>query len=112
MTDPNPSLSPPRRKALGVLLKSFLPVGKGQVYFQDPGDPALVYPAIIYKLDDILTQHANNEPYFQEKAWLVTLIDRDPDSEIAEKIARMRKCNFVDFMVVKGLNHTIYQLHF
>lgn len=112
MTDPNPSLSPPRRKELGTRLKAFLPNGRGKVYFQDPGSPDMEYPAIIYKLDDIVTQHANNEPYLQEKAWLITVIDRDPDSIIAEQIARMRKCSFVDFMVVKGLNHTIYQLHF
>lgn len=112
MSDPSLSLSPPRRKALGVLLKTFLPEGKGKVYFQDPGDPSLIFPAIIYKLDGVRTQHANNTPYFQEKAWLVTVIDRDPESLIADKVAGMPKCEFVDFLVTNGLNHSIYRLHF
>lgn len=114
--DPNPpsfpTTSPARRKELGLLLRSFLPQGEGGVYFQGPGDVGMEYPAVVYKLDDVQNRHANNKVYSQEKAWLITVIDLNPDSSVSDQVSRMPKCTFDRAYPANGLNHTVYSLYF
>ena len=52
------------------------------VYFQPPSSVKLVYPCIVYALDGVDANHADNKPYMSAKRYKVTIIDKDPDSEI------------------------------
>lgn len=70
------------------------------------------YPCIIYKRDDVDTTFADNKPYRHTKRYLVTVIDRDPDSRIPEKVADLPLCTFDRFYVADNLNHDVFNLFF
>ena len=62
-------------------------LGSRNVYFQPPKNIQMKYPAIVYSLSDIDTRHANDSIYLMRHAYDVTVIDKDPDSEIPDRIA-------------------------
>jgi len=73
-------------------------LGSNNVYFQPPPTIQLVYPCIIYKRDDVDVKHANNETYSYTKRYQVTVIDRDPDSEIPDRVLTLRRCTYDRFI--------------
>jgi hypothetical protein len=97
-----------RRLQLHDILLSFVP----NVYFQPPPNIALKYPCIIYHRDFAVTEFADNEPYHNEIRYLITVIDRDPDSDIPAKVAAMPKSLFNRFFTSDDLNHDVYRVFF
>lgn len=83
-----------------------------QVYFQPPANVQMKYPCIVYQRDHSHTQFAGNLPYLYEKRYQVTVIDRDPDSEIPDKIAALPKTLFSRFFAVDNLNHDVFDVYF
>lgn len=98
------------RLQLQALLESIL--GSENVYFQEPGSTLMNYPAIVYKLDNERTQFAENKPYRRTKRYMVTIIDKNPDSEIPDKVASMPMSTFSRRFTADKLNHTVYNLYF
>lgn len=86
--------------------------GSDEVYFQPPANVRMVYPAIVYELSNLDSTHANNDPYRIAVAYLVTHIDRDPDSVVPMKLARLRTSNFSRRFVADGLNHTVFNIYY
>lgn len=99
-----------QRSELQSLLESIL--DSEHVYFQPPTNVALIYPCIIYKRDLTQTDFADNGPYKRMKRYQVTVIDRDPDSAIPEKVADLPLCIFIRFYTVDNLNHDVFNLFF
>jgi hypothetical protein len=87
-------------------------LGNGNVYFQPPSTVQMKYPCIVYGRDDAETDFADNRPYGVKVRYKVTVIDRDPDSEIPMKVAMLPTCTFVTWFTVDKLNHDVYQLFF
>lgn len=100
----------PRRLELQALLESLLE--SENVYFQPPNGLSMVYPCIRYEMDEESTQHADNAPYRRNKRYMITIIDRDPDSAIPDKIASLPLCSFNRFYTADNLNHFVYTLYF
>lgn len=82
------------------------------VYFQPPENVQLKYPCIIYNREDAEFRHADNQLYDQFKRYMVTVIDRDPDSGIPDEVAKLPMCSFNRFYTADGLNHDVYQVYF
>lgn len=82
------------------------------VYFQPPTNVELKYPCIVYKRDFAETEFADNAPYSRETRYMVTVIDRDPDSDIPGKVADMPKSVFNRFFTFGDLNHDVYNVFF
>jgi hypothetical protein len=82
------------------------------VYFQPPPSVQMVYPCIVYRRDYELINHADDRAYKTRKRYLVTIIDRDPDSTIPAKIADLPMCTFDRFYTADNLNHDVYKLFF
>ncbi len=101
---------PRLRTYLQTLLEDTL--GSRNVYFQPPESLKLSYPAIVYKLSDISTSFANNDPYLRDKIYQITLIDFSPDSSIAEKIAKLPMCKFKSCFTANNLNHFVFTITF
>lgn len=80
-------------------------------HLQRPSNRKMVYPAIVYRLSDIPTFPANNKPYITEGLYQLMLIDKDPESEYVEEIAKLPKAKFVRFYVVDGLNHWVFNIY-
>lgn len=98
------------RLSLQTLLTALL--GSSNVYFQPPPSLAMNYPCIVYKRDDVNTEFADNKPYKHKKRYQVTVIDRDPDSVIPDKVAALPMCVFDRFFTADNLNHDVYNLYF
>lgn len=70
------------------------------------------YPAIVYSLDAAETNFAGNMPYARTKRYQVTVMDRDPDSEIPDKIAALPMCLFERHFVADGVHQDVFTLYF
>lgn len=99
-----------QRLDLHALLKDIL--GSDQVYFQPPPSVQMEYPSIVYRRDYELTRFADDKPYATKKRYQVTVIDRDPDSDIRDKIAQLQLCSFDRFYTSDNLNHDVFKLFF
>ncbi len=87
-------------------------LGSSNVYFQPPANVQMQYPCIIYKKDQARTEFAGNSPYRFTKRYQVTVVDRNPDSEIPDKIALLPMCTFDRHFVADNLNHDVFTLYF
>lgn len=82
------------------------------VYHQPPNGLKMQYPCIVYMMDDVRTQHADNQPYRSTKRYQITVIDRDPDSAIPDKVATLPMSDFDRKFAADNLNHTVYNVYF
>lgn len=57
-----------------------------KLYFQPPENLKLEFPCIVYDMADVKIQKADNLPYTFHKQFTVTVIDKNPDSDIYEHI--------------------------
>lgn len=81
------------------------------VYFQPPEGFKMAYPCIVYELDRIDTLYAGNTPYANARRYRVTVIDKNPDSRIPERIAEMATCTHERHFVNDNLHHDVFTLY-
>jgi hypothetical protein len=86
------------------------PGGLVRVYFQPPSK--MEFPCIKYERDDSWTAFADNLLYFFKKRYLVTVIDRDPDSALPDLVEHLPYTEFQRHYARDGLNHWAYNLYF
>jgi hypothetical protein len=82
------------------------------VYFQPPSNVQMSYPAIVYNRDYLTSHYADNIPYNRRTRWLVTVIDRDPDSLIPDKVAALPLTVFDRHFTADNLNHDVYRTYY
>lgn len=87
-------------------------IGSDNVYFQPPPNVEMRYPCIVYNRSDIRTDFGNNLPYNLVKEYTLTLIDRNPDSQIPDQLAALPKCDFVRHYTTSGLNHDVFTIFY
>ena len=87
-------------------------LGSSNVYFQPPANTKIAYPAIIYQRVAKDERFANNLLYNNTVRYQVTVIDRDPDSFIPEKVALLPLCSFSRHFVAESLNHDVFDLYY
>ncbi len=104
-----PSEDDLRRYQLQTLLEKIL--GSRNVYFQPPSGVRMQYPAIVYQLDRMGSRYADNAPYSRFKAYQVTWIGTNPDSDIPDLIGSLPLSSWVRFYVADNLNHHVYRLY-
>jgi hypothetical protein len=93
---------------LHQLLETITP----KVYFQPPTNVRLEYPCIVYHRDFADTKFADDKPYNHTKRYMVIVIDRDPDSQIPDKVAALPMSLFNRFYTADDLNHDVYNVYF
>lgn len=98
------------REELQILLEEIL--GSKEVYYQPPPTIQMHYPAIVYNRSDIYSSKADNGKYLRHNVYNVTLMDRDPDSVIVDRLFALEHCRFSRHYVVDNLNHDIFTLYF
>lgn len=99
-----------QRLELQELLEQTL--GSDKVYFQPPANVKLQYPCIVYQRDPAKTEFADNKPYRYTKRYQVTVIDRNPDSLIPDRVAFLPMCTFDRFYAADNLNHDVFTIFF
>lgn len=98
------------REKLQMILEDIL--GSNHVYYQPPGNLQMKYPAIVYSRSRIGNQYANNNVYLQNHSYQVTLIDKNPDSEVIEKLSKLPLCRHDRHYTSDNLNHDVFLLYF
>lgn len=98
------------RLELQTLLEGIL--GSENVYFQAPTSTAMKYPCIIYSLSNVAIKFADNRPYSSLDRYSITVIDKNADSKIREKISELPYCSFDRFYRSDNLNHFAFNLYF
>jgi hypothetical protein len=93
-------------------LQALLEALVAHVYFQPPTNTKLIYPCIIYQIDGGESERANNRLYRYTKRYQVTVIDRDPDSELPDLVIELPMCEFDRFFTADNLNHHVFTLFF
>lgn len=88
------------------------PDGDTHVYFQPPQSIKMKYPAIKYSINDIDNRYADNVVYNQSRSYQLIVIDKDPDSEIVDKVSKLPMCSFDRFYTSDNLNHTVFKIYF
>lgn len=101
---------PRPRLELQSILTAIL--GSNEVYFQPPPNVKMNYPCIVYSRDYQSTRFADDKPYKRNKRYLVTVIDRNIDSDIPDKVGELPLCVFDRFYADKDLNHDVFKLFF
>lgn len=86
--------------------------GNREVYFQAPPRLAGSVPYIVYELEDRNTRHADNIPYRHIKRYSVTVIYRNPDDPLPDKIADLPGCTTDRMFVTNGLYHQVFRLYY
>ena len=85
-------------------------LGSRNVYYQPPETVKIKYPAIIYSRENIGNIFADDLVYNQSKTYQVTVIDKDPDSNIPIKVSALPKCRFDTHFVSDNLNHDVFTI--
>lgn len=101
-----------QRQTLKALLETCLGEYKRNLYFQPPEDVRLRYPCIIYQLSYEDTKYADNIPFARKKRYSVNVIDRNPDSQIPDRVASLPTSKFERFYTSGNLNHTVYNIYY
>lgn len=97
-----------RRLELDAIFKELCP----NVYFEPPSTVRMSYPAIRYRRANVDTLFADNLPYKLTSGFEVTLITRDPDEPLIEKIASLPMCRFNRPYVAENLHHFVYLIYY
>lgn len=98
------------RTELQVILEELL--GSEEVYYQPPANVHMKYPAIVYSRYDLWANHADNQKYLTNVAYNLVVIDRDPDSEIVKKVAKLPFCQYGRHYTADNLHHDSFTLYF
>ncbi len=97
------------RLDLHAELLTFLP----NVYFQPPSTIQMTYPCIVYNKTGKDKQFANDGVYLSRQEYRVMVIDKDPDSVVADNIEEyFEHCAISQYYTVDNLNHTTLNLYY
>lgn len=98
------------RLSLQTQLETLL--GSSNVYYQPPASIKLVYPCIVYDLDNTYVKHANNKLYKKDKRYSLTYITRNPDDPKVDAFLELDYCAFNRSFTVDNLHHYTYTLYY
>ena len=99
-----------KRTDLQALLEAIL--GSRNVYFQPPPTVKMQYDATRYVRKSIGNTFADDSVYKQDQAYELTVMYRDPDSDLPMRISRLPKCSFDRHYAVDNLNHDVFTLYY
>lgn len=98
------------RPNLQALLEAI--IGSKNVYFQPPASVSMRYPAIVYSRKSIDNIFSGNRVYKQDVAYEITVLDRNPDSDIVMRVSRLPKCSFDRHYAADNLYHDVFTLYY
>lgn len=82
------------------------------VKYQPGPSVTLAYPAIVYKLNEMPGNWANNFPYHWEHRYEVQVIDRKADSPLRERIMALPMCRFRSAYTAENLYHYVFDIFY
>ncbi|MEG0768107.1 MAG: hypothetical protein RR482_10350 [Clostridia bacterium] len=98
------------RLELHEVLKEAL--GADHVYFQPPGTIKMSYPCVVYARAPDNTGYADNRVYRRKRRYVLTVIDKNPDSKIPDRMAELPMCALDRCYTADNLNHYTFTIYF
>lgn len=86
-------------------------LGSRNVYYKAPENIKMNYPAIKYSLNSIEDKKANNSSYIRNRSYSVTVISKQSDPEVINKLLELPYCSFDRPYVFDNLNHYVFTLY-
>lgn len=100
-----------RRYELHSLLKTIL--GSDNVYYQPPENLKLKFPCIIYDLEGKDVKYADDYKYSSMRKYQLTVVDKNPDSEIPDSIEdALNFCRFDRRYIKDNIYHYAFSLYY
>lgn len=87
-------------------------LGSRNVYYQPPESIKLKYPCIIYQRAADHRVKADNCLYYSKRRYELTVIDKDADSEIPDKLIHLPYCSFDRSYTADNLYHYSFTMYF
>lgn len=82
-------------------------------YFQPPASLQLKYPCIVYHKSTSPKRYGNDKVYSKNQGYQLTIIETNPDSEIADQVEEyFDYCTITQRYVVDSLHHTTLNLNY
>jgi len=82
-------------------------------YFQPPSSITMKYPCIVYSKFDKNQSYGSNSIHVSRQGYRLTVIDKNPDSDIADRIeGSLEYCEVTQYFTVDNLNHTVLTLYY
>lgn len=100
-----------RRKELSNIFKNILKPYKGHCYFQPPPNIKMEYPAVKYEVYQFRNRHADGNPYLQNVAFKVTVIEQDSTIPIATAVSKLSLCEHDRAYNADGLSHNVFIIY-
>jgi len=98
-----------RRLELHDKLLGFVP----NVYYQPPSNIQMKYPCIVYRKSGKNRHFANDVVFLSQQGYTLTVMDKDPDSTIADNIeSDFQYCAITNYFTVDELHHTTLSLYY
>lgn len=82
------------------------------VYFNPPESVKLIYPCIVYNRSNGNTKYADNNPYTFKVNYQLIIMDKDPDSELIDKVAMLQTARYDRHYKVDKINHDVFDIYF
>ena len=79
-------------------------------YYQPPETIKMTYPCIVYHLENDQTLNADNQIYNRKKRYSVTIIDRNPDSELPDQFSDIFGVRMERHYTADNLHHFSYTI--
>ena len=86
--------------------------GVKKVYYQPPASMHLMFPCIVYKKRAMDAEYADNIAYINKQSYTVTVIDKNPDSEIPMHVATLRLCRSENCFCSNNLYHDVFVIYY
>ena len=86
-------------------------LGTRNVYFQPPEGFKMQYPCIVYSFEGESRRAANNGKYLSFDRYSATIIDRNPASEIPEKIDELLFSGLSQIFKSDNLYHYVFTIY-
>lgn len=100
------------RKELNDILSDIIE-DEDRVYFQPPETLKIKYPCIIYNRVSGNSRFADDRLYSFKTKYDITVIDKDPDSQIPDKIREnIQGVRYDRHYVSDNLHHDVFNLYF
>ena len=96
------------RVELQELLKEYCDT----VYFQPPSSIRINYPCIVYNRSTDYINRANDKLYMKEKLYRVTVMDKNPDSDIADRLQELPWAVIISRDVIDNIYHTTLNIYY
>lgn len=79
-------------------------------YYQPPETFKMTYPCIVYDLENDQVQHADDGIYHRKKRYTVTVIDRNPDSDLPDRLSDAFGVRMERHYTTDNLHHFSYTI--